>query len=218
MSRLTLRKAVAGGLGAALIASGLTVAMGAGVATAAPACAKSQSVSSKWAGSAFTEFTLSKLVHGDDQVAPGGEAVYRTKIVGSGAIITEMRDFPPAGFELVGARINYDGKWSVVNNKAQQGNDGSVVVKGPWDDSKKPVTLETTYKVPDNAKVGAKLDSGGGTNIALAAGDWNIKPMGVCVTVRMQNPGEMLQGGLETMGFGSFYVGSSTIAGSLGDS
>lgn len=220
MSRFSLRKVAAAGLGAALIGSGLTVGIGAGVAGAAPACAQSQSVTEKWAGSFGTPYTLAKEVVGDGTAAAGHYVTYQTKVSGSSAVVNEMRDFPPAGFQLANARVHYSGLaggWTDVTDSAIVGTD-SVVVKGTWSTAVGAVTtLETTYRVPANLKKGDVLDSGAGTNIALASGSWNIAPMGVCVTIRDANLVESGTGSLEDMGLGSVNAGSSQIFGSVTD-
>ena len=135
----------------------------------------------------------------------------------------QIRDFHPAGFQLVKARLNVkwligDQKWDDVTKTVVVGNNSVVAKGGGWTTAGGGViALETTYKVPDNAVVGTQLDSGAGTNIVLAAGDWNINPMGVCVTIRQPNPVEAGAGSLEDMGFGSLNSGSGQVFGSLTD-
>ncbi|CAM2922897.1 Secreted protein [Prescottella defluvii] len=223
MSRRSLRHAVAAAASVALLATGVTVGLGASAAQAAPACALSQSVTSKWAGSWGTPYTLSKEVVGDGKVAPGQTVTYITKVSGSGALVDQMRDFHPAGFQLVQARLNVkwvvgNQKWEDVTGTAVVGNNSVIVRGGGWTTAGGGViALETTYKVPDNATVGAKLDSGAGTNIVLASGNWNIDPMGVCVTVRPPNPVEAGSGSLEDLGLGSVNTGSGQFFGSFTD-
>ncbi|GAB2653259.1 hypothetical protein ABI214_23990 [Prescottella soli] len=223
MSRRSLRHAVATTASLALLAAGVTVGLGASVAQAAPACALNQSVTSKWAGSLWTPYTLSKEVVGDGKVAPGQTVTYVTKVSGSGALVNEIRDFHPAGFQLVKARLNVkwligDQKWEDVTGTAIVANNSVIVKGGGWTTAGGGViALETTYKVPDNVAVGTKLDSGAGTNIVLAAGNWNIDPMGVCVTVRPPNPVEAGSGSLEDLGFGSVNTGSGQVFGSVTD-
>ncbi|MDH6676614.1 hypothetical protein M2284_000802 [Rhodococcus sp. LBL1] len=223
MSRRSLRHAVATTASLALLAAGITVGLGTSVAQAAPACGLSQSVTDSWPGSFGTPYTVSKEVVGDGTVAPGHTVTYLTKVSGSGALVNEIRDFHPAGFQLVKARLNVkwvigDQQWQDVTKTAVVGNN-SVIAKGSgWTTAGGGViALETTYKVPDNVAVGTKFDSGAGTNIVLAAGDWNINPMGVCVTVRPPNPVEAGSGSLEDMGFGSVNTGSGQVFGSLTD-
>ncbi|MDH6676637.1 hypothetical protein M2284_000825 [Rhodococcus sp. LBL1] len=225
MSRTSLRRVAAAAASAAIVAAGVTAGVGfsAGTAAAAPACALTQSVTSKWAGSLWTPYTLSKEVVGDGKVAPGQTVTYITKVSGSGALVNEIRDFHPAGFQLVKARLNVkwligDQKWEDVTGTALVDNNSVIVKGGGWTTAGGGViALETTYKVPDNIAVGTKLDSGAGTNIVLAAGNWNIDPMGVCVTVRPPNPVEAGSGSLEKMGFGSLNAGSGQVFGSLTD-
>ncbi len=98
------------------------------------------------------------------------------------------------------------------------GNDSVIAKGGGWTTAGGGIiALETTYRVPDNAVVGTQLDSGAGTNIVLAGGNWNINPMGVCVTIRQPNPVEAGAGSLEDMGFGSLNSGSGQVFGSLTD-
>jgi len=223
MARRSLRHAVATTTSLVLIAAGVTVGLGASVAQAAPACALNQSVTDSWAGSLGTPYTVSKEVVGDGKVAPGQTVTYLTKVSGSGALVNQIRDFHPAGFQLVKARLNVkwligDQKWDDVTKTVVVGNNSVVAKGGGWTTAGGGIiALETTYKVPDNAVVGTQLDSGAGTNIVLAAGDWNINPMGVCVTIRQPNPVEAGAGSLEDMGFGSLNSGSGQVFGSLTD-
>ena len=127
MSRRSLRQAVATAASAALLAGGLTVGLGASVAQAAPACALNQSVTARWAGSLNTPYTLAKEIVGDGKVAPGGTVTYITKVSGSSALVNEIRDYPPAGFQLVKARLSVkyvvgDQKWQDVTTSAVVGN------------------------------------------------------------------------------------------------
>ncbi|MGF7122200.1 hypothetical protein [Rhodococcus sp. BE178] len=223
MSRPSLRRLAAATAAATLVATGVTVGLGASVAQAAPACALNQSVTDSWAGSLWTPYTVSKEVVGDGTVAPGHTVTYLTKVSGSGALVNQIRDFHPAGFQLVKARLNVkwlvgDQQWEDVTGTAVVGNNAVIAKGGGWTTAGGGViALETTYKVPDNATVGSKLDSGAGTNIVLAAGDWNINPMGVCVTVRPPNPVEAGSGSLEDLGFGSVNTGSGQVFGSITD-
>ncbi|ORL40440.1 hypothetical protein A6F59_15405, partial [Prescottella equi] len=153
---------------------------------------------------------------GDGTAAPGHTVTYLTKVSGSGALVGEIRDFHPAGFELVKARVNVKWviggqQWEDVTGTAVVGNNSVKATGAGWTTAGGGVVaLETTYKIPDNAVVGSKLDSGAGTNILLAGGDWNINPMGVCVTVRQPNPVEAGSGSLEDLGIGGQVFGSLT--------
>ena len=168
MARRSLRHAVATTTSLVLIAAGVTVGLGASVAQAAPACALNQSVTESWAGSLGTPYTVSKEVGGDGKVAPGQTVTYLTKVSGSGALVNEIRDYHPAGFQLVKARLNVkwligDQKWDDVTKTVVVGNDSVIAKGGGWTTvGGGIVALETTYKVPDNAVVGSQLDSGAG--------------------------------------------------------
>ncbi|MBM4725430.1 hypothetical protein A4U94_00990 [Prescottella equi] len=216
MSRRSLRHAVAATASMAILAAGVTVGLGATTAQAAPACATKQSVTDDWPGSVWTPYTISKEVVGDGTAAPGHTVTYLTKVSGSGALVGEIRDFHPAGFELVKARVNVKWviggqQWEDVTGTAVVGNNSVKATGAGWTTAGGGVVaLETTYKIPDNAVVGSKLDSGAGTNILLAGGDWNINPMGVCVTVRQPNPVEAGSGSLEDLGIGGQVFGSLT--------
>lgn len=223
MSRRSLRHAVATTASLAVLAAGFTVGLGASAAQAAPACALKQSVTEKWAGSLGTPYTLSKEVVGNGTVAAGHTVTYLTKVSGSGALVNEIRDFHPAGFQLVKARLNVkwligDQQWEDITGTAVVGPNSVIAKGGGWTTAGGGViALETTYKIPDDAAVGTQFDSGAGTNIVLAGGDWNIDPMGVCVTVRPPNPVEAGSGSLEDLGFGSVNTGSGQVFGSVTD-
>ncbi|WP_420880113.1 hypothetical protein [Rhodococcus sp. (in: high G+C Gram-positive bacteria)] len=223
MSRSSMRRLAAATASLAVLAGGVTVGLGASVAQAAPACALKQSVTDDWPGSVWTPYTVSKEVVGDGKVAPGGTVTYLTKVSGSGALVNQIRDFHPAGFQLVKARLNVkwligDQQWTDVTSTAVVGNNAVIATGGGWTTAGGGViALETTYKVPETAVVGTQLDSGAGTNIVLAGGDWNINPMGVCVTIRQPNPVEAGAGSLEDLGFGSANSGSGQVFGSVTD-
>lgn len=223
MSRNSLRKLAAAGMGAALIGSGLTVGLGAGVASAAPACAQSQSVTSKWAGSLGTPYTLSKEVLGDGTAAPGQTVTYSTKVTGSGALVNEISDYAPAGFELVSARLNVKWvvggqEWEDITDTIQRDGNAYRAKGGGWTTAGgATIALETTYKVPRDAVIGSQIDSGAATNIVLAAGWWKIDPMGVCVTIREPNAVEAAGGSLDAAGLGSVNAGSGPFFGSFTD-
>ncbi|MCJ0904828.1 hypothetical protein [Rhodococcus sp. ARC_M6] len=225
MSRRSLRHAVATAASLAMLATGVTVGLGASVAQAAPACAKAQSITDSWAGSFGAPYTLAKEIAGDGTVAPGQTVTYITKISGSGALANSIWDYHPAGFQLTKARLNVSWavggqSWSDVTDTAiQDSSDNSVTVRGGgWTTvGGAVIALETTYKVPSNAQVGSKIDSGGGANLVLAAGYWDVNPMGVCVTIRQPNPVEAGSGSLDNAGLGSVNTGSGQVFGSITD-
>ncbi|WP_420880186.1 hypothetical protein [Rhodococcus sp. (in: high G+C Gram-positive bacteria)] len=223
MSRRSLRRVVAATASMAVIAGGITVGLGASVAQAAPACALNQSVTEEWPGSFGTPYTVSKEVVGDGKVAPGGTVTYLTKVSGSGALVSQIRDFHPDGFQLVKARLNVSWvvggqQWEDITKTAVIANNSVRASGSGWTTAGGGViALETTYKVPDNAAVGSVHDSGAGTKIALVGGDFNYNPMGVCVTVRPPNAVEAGAGSLEDLGFGSVNSGSGQVFGSLTD-
>lgn len=223
MSRISLRKVVVAGVSTALLGSGLVVGLGTGVASAAPACAQSQSVTSKWAGSLGTPYTLSKEVLGDGTAAPGQTVSYSTKVSGSGALVNEISDYAPAGFQLVSARLNVKWlvggqEWEDVTDTVERDGNAIRAKGGGWTTAGGAViALETTYKVPSDATVGSQIDSGAATNIVLAAGWWKIDPMGVCVTIRQPNAVEAAGGSLDGLGLGSVNTGSGPFFGSFTD-
>lgn len=224
MSRRSLRHAVATAASLAMLATGVTVGLGASVAQAAPACQTSQSITSNWAGSFGTNYTLSKEIVGDGTVAPGQTVTYSTKVTGSGATVSGIWDYHPAGFVLEKARLNVKfvmggQTWSdVTGTVTQDASDNSVsAYGGGWTTAGGVIVLETTYRVPSNAAVGAKIDSGAGTRIDLISGYWDVNPMGVCVTVRQPNPVEAGSGSLDNAGLGSVNTGSGQVFGSITD-
>ncbi|NMM85179.1 hypothetical protein B2J88_12495 [Rhodococcus sp. SRB_17] len=226
MSRRSLRQAVATAASLTLLAAGVTFGLGASVAQAAPACQTAQSITTSWGGSLGFKYTLAKEIVGDGTVAPGQEVTYITKVSGGGgALANTIWDYHPAGFQLTKARLNVSWavggqSWSDVTDTAiQNSSDNSVTVKGGgWTTAGGAViALETTYKVPSNAAVGAKIDSGGGANLILIDGYWDVNPMGVCVTIRQPNPIEAGSGSLDNAGLGSVNTGSGQVFGSITD-
>jgi len=223
MARRSLRHAVATTTSLVLIAAGVTVGLGASVAQAAPACALNQSVTDSWAGSLGTPYTVSKEVVGDGKVAPGQTVTYLTKVSGSGALVNQIRDFHPAGFQLVKARLNVkwligDQKWDDVTKTVVVGNNSVVAKGGGWTTAGGGIiALETTYKVPDNAVVGSQLDSGGPKSGGGGGGVGNQHRGGVAATPGAGNPRGAGAGSLGDMGFGSLNSGSGRVLGSLTD-
>lgn len=223
MFQFSLRKIASISAATVLVASGAVLGLGSSVASAEPACARTQSVTSSWAGSLWTPYTLSKEVSGDGTAAAGHTVTYVTRVSGSGSLVNEIRDYHPLGFQLVSARLNVkwligDQAWEDVTGTAQVGNNSVVVTGAGWTTAGGGIiALETTYKIPADVPVGTVLNSGAGTNIVLAAGGWTINPMGVCVTIRPPNPVEIGTGSLDAVGLGSINAGSGQVFGSVTD-
>ncbi|MGK2240034.1 MAG: hypothetical protein ACI9JD_002587 [Rhodococcus sp. (in: high G+C Gram-positive bacteria)] len=172
-----------------LLAAGFSASSRTAVGQEIPGSALGRSTTESWAGSFGMPYTLSKKVAGDGIVAPGRTVVYTTEVSGSGASVAELRDFPPPGFHLVNARVSIqrragDPTWQDFSPAVVVGEDCVAATGSGWDTSRESIiALETTYTVPDDAVIGTRLDSGAGTTLALASGNWNVNPMGVCVTI-----------------------------------
>lgn len=213
-----------GTLGGVALAAGLFAGAGAPVAGAQPAdtsaCAKSQTKEFSWPGSAGTPYFLTKEVIGEDTVAPGGQITYRTTVRGSGALIDRIEDFHPQGFELVSARESVwklvgGQRWTDVTDAVRKDSTVNSVYKtsAGWTTAGEArVSLETTYKVPEDAEPGSTLNSGAGFSAILLNGDKVANPIDTCVTVREPNAVENVTGSLDGLGLGSLTSGSTSSA------
>lgn len=221
------RKTVALGAAALMALSGLTVgtATASAQATDTSKCATSQKVERSWAGSFGTSYYIEKEVVGDGTAAPGGEVTFRTTVSGAGALVREIVDYHPAGFELVRARESVwkvlgGQTWSnVTDDVRRNAGDNSVTrVSSGWTTAFGAYsTLETTYKVPKNVSPGDVLNTGAGTDIVLANGDWTVNPINTCVTIREPNAVESVTGSLDGLGLGSVTSGSTAAGGISSD-
>src|SRR5690625_4450666 len=110
------RRLIALSAAALMAVTGLTV----GTATASAQtdtsqCQTSQKVERRWGGSLGTRYYIEKEVVGDGTAAPGGEVTFRTTVSGAGALVREIVDYHPAGFELVRAR---ESVWKVLGGQS----------------------------------------------------------------------------------------------------
>lgn len=226
MNRSTLQRLAAAGAGAALIASGMSVAVGTGVASAydAETCSTSAQRHYDNLGSFGTKYYLSKEVVGDGTVAPDGTVTFLIKSWGAGALINELRDFHPEGFTLEKAEINVNWvlggqEWEDATARAVSSGDMVYVHGSGWTTAGgATAALRTTYKAPSDLEPGTKIDArGAGFNVVLAGGDHNWEDMNLCLTVRNKNAGEQVSGSLDDMGLGSVNTASANAFGSLTD-
>lgn len=217
---------VAAGAGAALIATGMSVAAGTGVAGAydAETCSTSAERHYANAGSLGTKYYISKEVVGDGTVAPDGTVSFLIKSWGAGALIDELRDFHPAGFTLEKAEINVKWvlggqEWEDATARAVSEGDTVSVRSAGWTTAAgATAALRTTYKAPGDLEPGTKIDAGGaGFDVRLAGGDHDWEDMDLCATVRDKNVGEHVSGSLEDAGFGSVNTAGANAFGSLTD-
>lgn len=219
MSRKSLQRVAAAGASAALIATGMTAALGSGVAGAADIeCSASKSFKG---GEIVAEQTVSPA-----SAYPGQEVTYTTKVSrASGAWnLKEVGIFHPEGFELQpGATINvYTFGKGQVSYEANLRNDAS---KGlfwertdvTWDmNSSHYAQLTTTFTVPENAEVGSTKQAGVQAKpVGWESQEWPIT--GACLEIRDKNPVEQAQGSLEGWGLGSVNSGSGEVFGSVTD-
>ncbi|WP_182346757.1 hypothetical protein [Tomitella gaofuii] len=226
MSRKTLTRIAAAGASAALIATGMSVAVGTGVASAydAETCTTSAQREYSNAGSLGTHYYLSKEIVGDGTVAPDGTITFLIKGWGASAMINELTDYHPAGFELVKAELNVSwvlgGQgWEDATARAvKSGNSVSVEGAGWTTASGATAAIRTTYKAPSNLEPGTRIDVGGaGFNVMLAGGNHQWEDMNLCATVRAKNVGEQVSGSLDNAGLGSVNTASANAFGSLTD-
>lgn len=236
MSRTVSRRIAASVAAAAVLAGGAVV--GAGTANAAPGALDSA------AGTTLTDVAdvahsatkttsniqVTKTVVGGT-VAPGQKVTYRTSFSLTGhpdRYLAKVIDHHPAGFTYVqgSAKVtawHFVGgtKTEAVNASVDVGNNTvSVENGGGWALSTtggKTVTVELQYLVPQDAQVGADLDSGVSFDINLFGSRQVFNPIGAFTTIRALNPGEAAATGSANLGFGS-SDGAGGTTGSAGSS
>ncbi|GAB2664852.1 hypothetical protein ABI214_09410 [Prescottella soli] len=226
MSRPLSRRVAASVAAAAVLAGG--IGLGAGTAFAAPATGSLGSLgSSGSAGENAGEYPSSATKTTDNikvtkevvggSVAPGQKVTYRTTFSLTGhpdRYLAKVIDHHPAGFTYVqgSAKVN---AWHLIGGQKTEpvsavvdAANGTVSVENGagWALSttgSKTVTVELQYLVPQDAKVGAHLDSGVSFNVNLFGSTQKFNPIGAYTTIRPQNPGETVTTGSANLGFGS---------------
>ncbi len=215
--KTTLKRVAAAGASAALLATGMTVAAGAGVAGAQEGDCK-PTMSLTGAEGLVVEQTADEAT-----VAPGGTVTYQTKVSRSGVnvwMLKEIGDFHDPALTLDTSRLNV---WKVAGGQSwgetHLQNDPAKNLYwesgSGWDmTGGNYAILETTYKVSEDAEVGKRLDSG----VQAKPVGWSTSQewpnRGACVEVREKNPVESVTGSLDGAGLGS--VTGSADGGSAG--
>ncbi|AOW95187.1 hypothetical protein BFN03_17690 [Rhodococcus sp. WMMA185] len=143
------------------------------------------------------QLQLTKEVVGDNVVHPGDTITYKTTVKhrnnGIVLAIEKIRDVPPAGFELIrdSVKVRYDNSWNKadLNFNSDGGvtarckSDCTLLVGGFVVDDNEEVTLEATYRVPEDMDFGV-YDSGALVNVhAWFGADRGDKNFGVFVRV-----------------------------------
>lgn len=222
MSRISMRKVVTAGMGAALIGSGLTVGLGAGVASAAPAC---EQIVTNTGGSSTAQYRVTQTALSAD-VPVGGEITYQTSVSsvsGVPALIKGIGQFHPAGLTPVSARSNVakvigGAGWNDEELVEDATQNFTSVYGGGWNVTGGNIaTVEITYKVTGDFSVGDQLRSGSAFDRVSVSGPVVFKDSGACVTIRGKNPIEAGAGSLDGLGLGSVNSGSGQVFGSLTD-
>lgn len=217
MSRKTFVRIAAASASAALIATGMSVAVG-GVASADEAGCE-PTMSHTGAKGLVIEQTADK-----SDVAPGGTVTYQTKVNRSGVrvwMLKEVGDFHDPALSLESSRLNvWSGgqKWGATHLQNDPAKNLYWESGSGWDmTGGNYVILETTYKVSEDAKVGQELASGVQAKPVGWATSQEWPNKGACVEVREKNPVEAGQGSLDDVGLGSVNSGSGQVFGSLTD-
>ncbi|WP_037178065.1 Ig-like domain-containing protein, partial [Rhodococcus sp. UNC363MFTsu5.1] len=180
MSHAVMRRAVAAVSAAAVVALGLGV--GGGVASAAQTSATVTT----------TNIVATKTLLGDGSVFPGEVVTYRTEFSVNSIIdryLNKITDVHPAGFEYVpgSAKVTAASTSSptpsvdVANNRVSVSNSVSA-----WMLSKnvnRKVSLELSYKVPDNAPAGT-FNSGLTFDVNTFGSTQTFNPIGVTIDVQ----------------------------------
>lgn len=197
--KATLRRVAATGASAALIATGMSIAAGTGIASAdtAETCGTSNT-KTQYGTAGLVGISLTKTAD-KAEVQPGGTVTYTIQVApakGTAPVLSTMRDIYPEGLTFVDAKVNGKAVDPVVDANAR-----TVTESGKWVVGGKP-TLEVTYKVSDNLEPGTVLNSGA----AMYPDFWGWQtwdPIDVCVKIREKNPVEAVTGSLDSAGLGS---------------
>ncbi|MFC7446677.1 hypothetical protein [Rhodococcus daqingensis] len=224
MSHTPMRRAAAVAASAALVATGLTVGLSAGTASAA-ACNQSSTHSKNNASTWGITHNYSKTVS-NAQAAPGTLVTYTTVVSTTGIgnpYVNTINDIPPVGFGApVKATVTAfqvgipTGQNEEVVTPTKNGDGWKVTHTGWFVNSGNPVTLKMTYKVPENSAPGSQITSRG-TGVAGTVGVSEEMPnLTACFTVRIPNPGETVLSVADGAGLGS-AEGQLSSTGSISD-
>lgn len=187
--------------GSALAFSLIAVPVAGAQAECAPAA------SGSWSGYKVTNEWLNGAA-----AAPGGQATLRSTITGPGGLVGEAWQYHPEGFVPESSRVKsykfLSGQsWENETIVREASNNAARPSGSGWTTASQSVTVDITYRVPENAVPGSTLDSGAKVRItAVGTGDFN--PIGACLTIRDRNPIESVQGSLQGVGAGSVVDGS----------
>ena len=202
----TFKRAAAAGASAALIASGMTVAAGAGVAGAQEAKCEPQ-MNLSGASGLVIEQSADK-----SSVAPGGTVTYQTKVSRSGAnfwMLGEIGDFHDPALTLEDSRLNVfkvpgGQTWGATHLQNDPAKNLYWEKGSGWDmTGGNYVILETTYRVSEDAEVGKELVSGVQAKPIGFQTSQEWPDRGACVEIREKNPVESVTGSLDSAGLGS---------------
>ncbi|MGF7120126.1 hypothetical protein [Rhodococcus sp. AG1013] len=216
MNRTTLRRVAAAGASAAMIATGMTVSLGAGTAAAQEsACQPTKNFNSD---GIVVEQTADKA-----EVAPGGTVTYQTKVSrGSGIwMLKEIGQFHDPALTLDSSKLNVwylagGQKWGATHLNNDPAKNLYWESGSGWDmTGGNYAVLEMTYRVSDDAQAGSELVSG----VQAKPLGWSTSQewptTGACVKVRAKNPVESANGSLDSAGLGSVSTASTSMFGSL---
>ncbi|MFC4604115.1 hypothetical protein [Rhodococcus kronopolitis] len=221
MSRTSMRRVAATAASVALVATGMTVGLGAGAATAAETCSQTSHVSKKDASTWGVTHNYDKTV--DKATASPGTEVTYTTVVGTTGIgnpyVNTINDIPPVGFAApVKATVTAYTPLGQQENEVTPTPNGEgykFTSTGWFVNSGNPVTLKTTYKVPTSFPAGTVTSRG--TGVAGTVGIANEMPqLTACFNLRLPNPGEAALGSMDMAGLGS-AEGQLSSTGSVSD-
>ncbi|MCJ0904830.1 hypothetical protein [Rhodococcus sp. ARC_M6] len=224
MSRTSVRRAVATTASLTLIAAGVTVGMGAGIASAAPTCEQTSSDTKNDISTVGITHTYSKTVT-EKEVAADTEVTYETTVgttsIGS-PYVYSVTDFAPTEFGApVSASVTafhvLGGMKTEPVSPTVDGPGYRVANTGGWMvNAGNPLKVSMTYKVPAGASVGDQITSGGMATTGTVGVSNTLKDLTSCFTVRGKNAGESVSGSLDGAGLGS-SDGNMSSTGSLSD-
>ena len=229
MTRHAIRRIVAASAGAALLATGGAVSIGAGAANAQESTCPSTSTEVRQPkialGPLKHKYTYEKTVLSprDAKVPAGGTVTYQTTVNTKEGLplVYSVIDYPPTGFTPVKAWVTAPrakGSKRVEVEFAPQDGGYRVANGAGWMlSSGKPLTVEMEYLVPDNVTPGQAITSGGTDVSGTLKIEATLAGLNACVTAREKNPVESAAGSLDGAGLGSVNTASTGAFGSLTD-
>ncbi|MGW4481007.1 hypothetical protein [Rhodococcus triatomae] len=225
MSRSPIRRVVAAAAAGALVLGGATVSLGLGAGAAgaqeAQTCSQtSQAVKGPTLETIGATHTYDRSVNTVETTA-GQQVTYKTVVSSKGGlpVVTSIKEVPPTGFAApVSARLTYNGGAAGPIQALPDGNGYKISASalGWLVTSGKPLTLETTYVVPETVTPGSTVTDAGIKVGGTVGIDNDLPDLTSCFSIRLPNVGEAVLSVADATGLGS-EEGQLSSTGSVSD-